>query len=272
MRIRGLLTGVAAVVVRRLAASAESMTGRRSRSACSTTSPASTPTFRGRARSWPPGWRSRTSARRSTARRSSRLRRPPEQAGRRLQHRPPVVRRRSGRHDRRRAELGGGARGQRGHPREEQGLPELGRRRPPTSPAQAARPTRCTGPTTPGRWPTAPARRWCRPAATPGSSSPPTMPSATRSSGHHRGGEGERRQGAGRRPPSAEHGRLLLLPAPGAVLRGQGDRPGQRRRRHHQLDQAGGRVRHRPERPEPGGPAPVPHRRARAGPAGGARA
>ena len=30
--------------------------------------------------------------------------------------------------------------------------------------------TRCTGPTTPGCWPTAPARRWSRPAATAGSS------------------------------------------------------------------------------------------------------
>ena len=39
---------------------------------------------------------------------------------------------------------------------------------------------RSTGPTTPTRWPTAPARRWRRPAAIPGSSSPPTMPSARR--------------------------------------------------------------------------------------------
>ena len=30
----------------------------------------------------------------------------------------------------------------------------------PTSPARSATPTPCTGPTTPGCWPTAPARRW----------------------------------------------------------------------------------------------------------------
>ena len=47
---------------------------------------------------------------------------------------------------------------------------------------RSARPTPCTGPTTPGRWPTAPARPWSRPAAIPGSSSPPTMRSARRSS------------------------------------------------------------------------------------------
>ena len=44
------------------------------------------------------------------------------------------------------------------------------------------------------------------------------------------------------------------------------DRPGQRRRRHHQLDQAGGRVRHRQGRTEPRRPAGVHHRRPRAGP------
>ena len=39
-----------------------------------------------------------------------------------------------------------------------------------TSPGKSATPIRSTGPTTPGCWPTAPARRWSRPAATPGSS------------------------------------------------------------------------------------------------------
>ena len=43
-----------------------------------------------------------------------------------------------------------------------------------------ARPTASTGPTTPMRWPSAPAARWSSRAATAGSSSPPTMPSATR--------------------------------------------------------------------------------------------
>ena len=44
----------------------------------------------------------------------------------------------------------------------------------------------------------------------------------------------------------------------------QDPRPRQRRRRHHQLDQAGGRVRHRQGRPEARRPAGVHHRRARA--------
>ena len=55
----------------------------------------------------------------------------------------------------------------------------------------------------------------------------------------------QRRQGARRRQASAQHLRLLVLPAAGAVFQGQGHRPCQCRRRHHQRDQAGGRVRHR---------------------------
>ena len=56
------------------------------------------------------------------------LGRPPEQAGRRLDHRPQVVRPGQGRRDPRRADLLGRARGQRGHAREEQDLHDLGRR------------------------------------------------------------------------------------------------------------------------------------------------
>jgi branched-chain amino acid transport system substrate-binding protein len=52
---------------------------------------------------------------------------------------------------------------------------------------------------------------------------------------------------------SAQFGGLLVLPAAGAGVEGQDHRPGQRRRRHHQLDQAGGRVRHHVGRPEAGG-------------------
>ena len=55
-----------------------------------------------------------------------------------------------------------------------------------------------------------------------------------------------------------------LVPAAGAGVEGQDHRPRQRRRRHDQLDQAGGRVRHRQGRPEPRRAAGVHHRRPRA--------
>ena len=70
--------------------------------------------------------------------------------------------------------------------------------------------------------------------------------------------------------PSAQHAGLLLLPAAGPGLQGQGDRPRQRRHGHGQLDQAGGRVRHRQGRPEARRPAGLRDRRAVAHPAGGA--
>ena len=57
---------------------------------------------------------------------------------------------------------------------------------------------------------------------------------------------------------------LLIVPAAGAAVQGQDHRPCQRRRRHDQRHQAGGRVRHRAGRPEPRRPARVHHRRARA--------
>ena len=69
-----------------------------------------------------------------------RQRRPPEQARRRLQHRQPVVRRRQGRHDRRRAELRRRARGQpRSRSEKNKVFIGLRRRPPPTSPARSAR-------------------------------------------------------------------------------------------------------------------------------------
>ena len=55
---------------------------------------------------------------------------------------------------------------------------------------------------------------------------------------------------------------LLVLPAAGAGLEGEGGRPRQCRRRHHQLDQAGGRIRHRRGRPEARRAAAVHQRRA----------
>ena len=92
--------------------------------------------------------------------------------------------------------------------------------------------------------------------------------------GHHQCGGEVRRQGAGQRPASAQHVGLLLVPAAGAGLEGQGDRARQCRRRHHQRDQAGRRI--RPDegrRPEAVAAARLHHRyrqhraRDRAGPA-----
>ena len=69
---------------------------------------------------------------------------------------------------------------------------------------------------------------------------------------HQRGREEERRPGRRRRQDAVPVQRLLVLPAPGAGLEGQGHRPRQRGRRHDQLDQAGLRVRHHAGRAEPG--------------------
>ena len=71
-----------------------------------------------------------------------------------------------------------------------------------------------------------------------------------------------RRQGGGRGPAPDQHPGLLVLPAAGAGLEGADHRAGQCRRRHHQLDQAGGRVRHRQGRPEARRPAGLRLRRA----------
>ena len=57
----------------------------------------------------------------------ARQRRPPQQARRRRQHRAAMDRRRSRRRHPRRADVERRARGQRGHSREEQGVPGLGR-------------------------------------------------------------------------------------------------------------------------------------------------
>ena len=124
--------------------------------------------------------RSRNSAARSTARRSRSSSPTTRTSPTSAPTSPASGSTSTGRRDRRRAELGGGAGGERGHPREEQGVSSTPAPPPPTSPVPSARPTRCTGPTTPGRSPTAPARPWSRAAATPGSSSPPTTPSAMR--------------------------------------------------------------------------------------------
>ena len=80
--------------------------------------------------------------------------------------------------------------------------------------------------------------------------------------GFLRRGAGQRRQGARRRAPSLPRQRLLVLPAQGAEFGRAGDRPGQCRHRHHEFDQAGGRIR-RHAQAVAGRPADVHHRRAR---------
>ena len=77
--------------------------------------------------------------------------------------------------------------------------------------------------------------------------------------------EKTRRQGAGFEQASARHFGLRLVPAAGAELQVQGDRPRQCRRRHHQRGQAGQRVRHPAERPDHGGVPAVRQRRPRHG-------
>ena len=193
------------------------------------------------------------------------LSRPPEQARCGLGHRPPVVRRRQGGRHLRRAELRRGAGREPDHPRQGQGAHRLG-------------------------------RGYCRPVgqgllAEHGALDLRHLDARQRHRQRHRqdrrghlvlphrrlrlrprararyrgsGAEG-RRQGPRQGAPPLEHPGLLLVPAAGAVLQGQDHRPGERRRRHHQLDQAGGRVRHRERRAEPGRAAGVHHRRPRAG-------
>ena len=73
--------------------------------------------------------------------------------------------------------------------------------------------------------------------------------------GHQRNRHRQWRQGAGLGPRAPQLVGLLLLPAAGAELEGEDRRPCQCRPRHHQLDQAGGRIRHRPGRPEARRPA-----------------
>ena len=114
----------------------------------------------------------------------------------------------------------------------------------PRSATRPAVPTPCIMPTTPSGRPTSP--------GSPPSSRPRHLVLPDRrlclrtgpGKGHHQCGAEVRRQGAGRRPASAQHVGLLLVPAAGAELRRpRSIGPCQCRRRHHQRDQAGGRIR-----------------------------
>ena len=196
-----------------------------------------------------------------------RLGRPPEQAGRRLGDRAPVVRRRQGRRDRRRAELRRRARGQPDHEGQGQGVPRLRRR--------------VVGPDRQGLLAEhdpldlrhLDARQRHRQRDRQDRRRLVVLHHRRlrvrpRARARHRGGRAEeRRQGAGQGAPPAQHAGLQLVPAAGAGVESQDHRPRECRRRHDELDQAGGRVRHRQGRPESRRAAGVHHRRARARPA-----
>ena len=170
-----------------------------------------------------PAWRSRISA--ATVKgidRRGRLRRPPEQARRRRQHRPAMVRRRRRRRDRRRADNSAVALAVNDVAREKNKVfLDLRRRRPPTSPARSARPTRV-------HWTY---DTWMLAHGTGGA-----MVKAGRRqlvlhhrrlrlrpcarARHRRVVKAQRRQGAGHGPAPAQHTGLLLLPAAGAGVEG----------------------------------------------------
>ena len=239
----------------------------RSRSACSTTCRASTPTSPASRRRWPPRWRSRTSAARSHGKPSSRARRPPEQGRYRGQHRPAVVR------------LDGvdmifG----RAPTRPALAMNEVAREKnkvfiisaPATS--DADRRSNASPNTVHWAYDTVALahghrrRRWSSRAARAGSSSPPTTPSAMRSSATRRGGEGQGRQGGGR----GARTRSTRRTSPPSCSR---RRP--RRRKVLGLANAGGdtinaikqarRIRHQQGGMKLAGAAGVHHRRARLG-------
>ena len=115
---------------------------------------------------------------------------------------------------------------------------------PPISPAMPARRIRSPSPTTPTCSPTAPARRrqaggdsWffiTADYAFGHALERDTSAVVTANGGKVLGGVG-----------SDQHRRFLVVPAAGAGLQVQGHRACQCRRRHDQLDQAGGGIRHR---------------------------
>ena len=116
------------------------------------TSPARVPS---RPRRWPPRMPARCSGQPVQVISADHQNKPEH----RLEHSAPVVRRRGRRRDHRRADLVGGARGQRGVAREEEaGVSSIPRRLDLTGPKCSPYPR--IGPTTPRRWRTAPARRW----------------------------------------------------------------------------------------------------------------
>jgi branched-chain amino acid transport system substrate-binding protein len=178
---------------------------------------------------------------------------------------PPVVRRGRRRRDRRRADLLGGAGRQRTDRRAQQDLPRLRRRdvgpdRPGLHAQHGSLDLRHLG-----------ARQRHRPRDGGTGGDTWFFLTADYAFGHalERDTAAVVEEPAARsrhRPPSLPGPGLLVLPAPGAGLGRQGHRPRKCRRRHHQLDHAGGRVRHHPGRPGAGGPAGLHHRRQRARP------
>ena len=175
-----------------------------------------------------------------------RRRRPSEQAGCRLEHRQHLVRCRQGRRDRRRAEFRRRARGERDRAPEEQAVPgdgpgDIGPHRPEVQRQYNSLGLRHLG-----------ARQWHRQGDREERRGHLVFPhrrlrlricARTR---HRGGGRSQWRQGGRQGPGAPQQQRLLLVPAAGAGLQGQGDRTRQCGRRYHQFHQAGLRVRHRP--------------------------
>ncbi len=197
-------------------------------------------------------------------------RRPPEQARRRRRQGARVVRHPGRRHADRRHQLGHQPGHGQGRAGEEEAL-HLGRRRHRRrSPTSSARPTPCTTPTTRPRSPRAPATPSSRRAARAGTSCTADYAFGTQLQNDATAvvkAAGGSVVGSVRASALGE--RLLVVPAAGAVEQGADPRPGQRRRRHDQLDQGGQRVRHHQD-DEAGRPADVHQRRALARPEGDA--
>ncbi len=173
------------------------------------------------------------------------FRRPPEQARRRRPDRARLARHRGRRHDRRPAELGGRARGQRDRARPQQGDDRLGRRHLPADRREMLAQHRALDLRHLGLWPRARARR------DPAGREKRLL--------HHRRlrvrprpreavqrrGDPVRHQGARLRAPSARGQRFRLAAAAGAELGRRRGGVRQCGRRHQQFAQAGGRIRPR---------------------------
>ena len=147
-------------------------------------------------------------------------RRPSEQGRRRLERRQPMVRRREGRHDRRRAEFRRRARGQPDRPGQEQGVHRVRRR------GVRSHRRKCNANTVHWTYDTWMLANGTGKALVKTGGDTWFFLTADYAFGHALerdtggGRRGQRRQGARQGAPSAQHQRLLVVPAAGAGLQG----------------------------------------------------